>query len=524
MGAEVAGWDDRPRRATAADRASRCAIPTREIGRFDALVLSPGIPHRLPAPHRGGGARRRGRHADPVAMPSCCSRRCARPARPRASSASPAPTANRPPRRCSRHILQSAGLPVAAGGNLGPAALALPLLRRRRRLRAGDVVLHVGATRHAALRCGGDAEPQPPTISTAMATWRAMSPPSAQIFDRQIAGDPAVIGIDDAPSRAMAMAARRAGARHASPGDQPGRCLVRRTACCATRTARSCRWPRRPPCPARTTRRTRPPPRRWRWRSAWRAQTIAARHRQLSRPAAPPAARRHDRRRRLRQRQQGDQRRRRRARAGLLRPHRLDRRRHGQGGRHRAARAVLPAHRPRAADRPRRAATSPRTLAAHGVPHSIAGTLDAAVPAALRGRAREPARRRRAALAGLRQLRPVHRLRGARRPLRRTRRRARRRTGGPPDADALARRQLRPRPLVVDGRPLDAGRHRRADRLRLRHDAGGQPGGGRAHPRQSRDMFILKQVVFLAAGRRRSSSACRCCRRAASAGWRCSAA
>ena len=40
----------------------------------------------------------------------------------------------------------------------------------------------------------------------------------------------------------------------------------------------------------------------------------------------------------------------------------------------------------------------------------------------------------------------------------------------------------------------------------------------------SRDMFILKQVFFLAAGRRDAWWLSRCCRRAASAGWRSSAA
>ena len=47
-------------------------------------------------------------------------------------------------------------------------------------------------------------------------------------------------------------------------------------------------------------------------------------------------------------------------------------------------------------------------------------------------------------------------------------------------------------------RSLDAVRDRDADRLRLHHDARGLPGGRRAHRRQSRDLFIVKQVMFLA--------------------------
>src|SRR6185312_11913554 len=50
-----------------------------------------------------------------------------------------------------------------------------------------------------------------------------------------------------------------------------------------------------------------------------------------------------------------------------------------------------------------------------------------------------------------------------------------------PDAHSVTRRQLVAWPLVVDRGPLDPGRHRAADPVRLRHDAGGQPGGGGAY-------------------------------------------
>ena len=68
------------------------------------------------------------------------------------------------------------------------------------------------------------------------------------------------------------------------------------------------------------------------------------------------------------------------------------------------------------------------TLAAHNVPHDIVGTLDAAVPAALAA-ARAIRRIRRAAVARLRELRPVQRLRRARRSFRRHRGAARLREG-----------------------------------------------------------------------------------------------
>ncbi|MFN3450126.1 MAG: NAD(P)-binding domain-containing protein, partial [Roseococcus sp.] len=66
-GAEVTCWDDREAaRAEAAAAGLRVADPAARFA-FDALLLSPGIPDRLPAPHpeaaegggEGGGATRR---------------------------------------------------------------------------------------------------------------------------------------------------------------------------------------------------------------------------------------------------------------------------------------------------------------------------------------------------------------------------------------------------------------------------------------------------------------------------------
>ena len=164
------------------------------------------------------------------------------------------------------------------------------------------------------------------------------------------------------------------------------------------------------------------------------------------------------------------------------------------------------------------------TLAAHGVPHEIAGTLEAAVPAAA---AAARARRRAggAALARLRLLGPVHRLRPARRPLPRAGRDSSAR-GGPPRHDLrIARGHLRPRPLVVDGGPLDPGGAAGADRLRLRDDAGGEPGRRRARHRLRRAQPAARQAGGLPRPRGRADGggvpalAARAC-----AGWPRSAA
>ena len=68
----------------------------------------------------------------------------------------------------------------------------------------------------------------------------------------------------------------------------------------------------------------------------------------------------------------------------LLRPHRLDRRRRGQGGRHRPARTRSSPASPRPADRPRRRGACRPDAGRDVSSHEIAGTLEAAVPACLR--------------------------------------------------------------------------------------------------------------------------------------------
>ena len=94
---------------------------------FDALVLSPGIPHLLPKPHPAA-ARARAAGVPILSDAELLFQAVRAPVRAPASSASPAPTASPPPPRCSRTSWRCAGVPVAAGGNLGTAALALPLL------------------------------------------------------------------------------------------------------------------------------------------------------------------------------------------------------------------------------------------------------------------------------------------------------------------------------------------------------------------------------------------------------------
>ena len=51
MGADVEVWDDNPQGRAAAGGLTLLDPDAPDAGRYDALILSPGIPHRLPKPH-----------------------------------------------------------------------------------------------------------------------------------------------------------------------------------------------------------------------------------------------------------------------------------------------------------------------------------------------------------------------------------------------------------------------------------------------------------------------------------------
>ena len=114
------------------------------------------------------------------------------------------------------HILREAGVPVAAGGNLGPAALALPRL-------GGDGVYVLEMSSYmlerlatlrfdaaAMLNLSADHLDRHGDMAGYAAAKRA-------IFARQTGDDLAVLGIDDPDSRAMA-----ASLRSATPGAPAG--------------------------------------------------------------------------------------------------------------------------------------------------------------------------------------------------------------------------------------------------------------------------------------------------------------
>jgi UDP-N-acetylmuramoylalanine--D-glutamate ligase len=197
MGADVVAWDDRERPEGLVLR-----DPTAEIAGFDALVLSPGIPHRLPAPHPAAAAALLA--GVPVLSDADLLFQAVRGAGSRARFVGITGTNGKSTTTALvAHVLAAAGFEVAAGGNLGPAALALPLLGHNGLyvLEMSSYMLErIGALRFdaaAMLNLSPDHLDRHGDMPGYAAAKRA-------IFARQRAGDLAVVGVDDAPSRAMA--------------------------------------------------------------------------------------------------------------------------------------------------------------------------------------------------------------------------------------------------------------------------------------------------------------------------------
>jgi UDP-N-acetylmuramoylalanine--D-glutamate ligase len=201
MGAEVFVWDDSARAREAASGFEQ-KLP-REIGlKLDALVLSPGIPHLLPAPHPE--AVWAWACGIPILTDAELLYRAVRGSGSKARFAGITGTNGKSTTTALlAHILKLAGVPHAAGANLGPAALALPLLPDD-----GVYVLEMSSYMLERLE----------TLKFDVAAMLNLSPDhidrhgnmagyaraKREIFARQDESCTAVIGVDDEASRAMA--------------------------------------------------------------------------------------------------------------------------------------------------------------------------------------------------------------------------------------------------------------------------------------------------------------------------------
>ena len=209
MGAEVVAWDDDPaaRRSLVPGEGSLVLRdPLAPDFAFDALVLSPGIPHVLPAPHPVAA------HARAAGVPILSDVellfRAVRAAGSRARFVGVTGTNGKSTTTALlAHILAGAGVPAAAGGNLGPAALALPLLPDD-----GIYVLEMSSYMLERIE----------TVRFDVAAMLNLSPDHLDrhggmagyaaakraIFDRQGVGDLAVVGADDPLSCRLAVELR----------------------------------------------------------------------------------------------------------------------------------------------------------------------------------------------------------------------------------------------------------------------------------------------------------------------------
>ena len=241
MGADVTAWDDNPTvREAAAHEAARRGAACREAAarnpavrnpaaheadprdpavrdpaaalvlrdpaqgefNYDALILSPGIPHHLPKPHPT--AQRARLAGVPILSDVELLFQAVRASGSRARFAGITGTNGKSTTTALlAHLLQRAGIPVAAGANLGPAALSLPLLPHH-----GVYVLEMSSymlERLATLRFDAAAmlnlsadhiDRHGDMAGYAMA--------KRAIFDRQTTQDLAVIGVDDPACRDIA--------------------------------------------------------------------------------------------------------------------------------------------------------------------------------------------------------------------------------------------------------------------------------------------------------------------------------
>jgi UDP-N-acetylmuramoylalanine--D-glutamate ligase len=203
MGAEVVLWDDgeAARTAAAAEGFALRDLATGDFA-FDALILSPGIAHLLPKPHPV--AARALAESVPVLSDAELLYEAVRRAGSRARFAGITGTNGKSTTTALlAHILDESGVPVAAGGNLGPAALALPLLPDD-----GVYVLEMSSymlERIASLRFSTavmlNLSPDHFDRHGNMTGYAAVK---RAVFARQTAEDVAVVGVDDALSAAMA--------------------------------------------------------------------------------------------------------------------------------------------------------------------------------------------------------------------------------------------------------------------------------------------------------------------------------
>ncbi|NQW49835.1 MAG: UDP-N-acetylmuramoyl-L-alanine--D-glutamate ligase [Rhodospirillales bacterium] len=198
-GIECIAWDDSATsRDAAAQAGARIADPvTIDWSEIAALVISPGIPSTLPAPHPVAVVARA------AGKPIICDVELLARAQPEAQFVAITGTNGKSTTTALiGHILQQAGARCEVGGNIGRGALDLAPLGK-----GGLYVLELSSYQLELLE----------TFHADIAVWLNITPDhidrhgdiagyvaaKKNIFARQRAGDCAVIGTEDEPSRAV---------------------------------------------------------------------------------------------------------------------------------------------------------------------------------------------------------------------------------------------------------------------------------------------------------------------------------
>ncbi|NMJ44360.1 UDP-N-acetylmuramoyl-L-alanine--D-glutamate ligase [Roseomonas sp. JC162] len=201
-GAEVVAWDDEETKRRAAAAAGLVVRdPTEGRFRADALLLSPGIPHRLPKPHRIAAA------AQQAGTPILCDAeflyRAVLAAHSGARFVGVTGTNGKSTTTALiNHILLRAGREAEVGGNLGPPALGLNILGSEGvyTLEMSSYMLERIATLRFNVAVMLNLSPDHIDRHGSMAGYAAAK---ANIFARQGVGDVAVLGQDDAMTAAL---------------------------------------------------------------------------------------------------------------------------------------------------------------------------------------------------------------------------------------------------------------------------------------------------------------------------------
>jgi UDP-N-acetylmuramoylalanine--D-glutamate ligase len=219
-GAEVTAWDDRAENRAAAEAAGLALRDPVQGLAADALLLSPGIPHRLPAPHPAAAAARA------AGVPILCDveflYRAVRASGSEARFIGVTGTNGKSTTTALlHHVLTGAGRLSEVGGNLGPAALGLKMLWHEGlyTLEMSSYMLERIASVRFNIGVMLNLSPDHLDRHGDMVGYAAAK---AEIFARQASDDTAVVGMDDAGSAGMALGRAGRVRRISARGPQPG--------------------------------------------------------------------------------------------------------------------------------------------------------------------------------------------------------------------------------------------------------------------------------------------------------------